>query len=142
MLFRSICAAAYQGRVACVDRVSGNGAWARDLSALRGVDMDGRYVFVGDDHGALYAFERLRGGNAWKQEKLRDRRLSSPVALAERYVAVGDYQGQIHLINADDGAFAARAGTDGGAINGVMIPLKSGLVAQTANGGVFAYRIQ
>ena len=139
---RLICAAAYQGRVACVDRVSGNGAWARDLSALRGVDMDGRYVFVGDDHGALYAFERLRGGNAWKQEKLRDRRLSSPVALAERYVAVGDYQGQIHLINADDGAFAARAGTDGGAINGVMIPLKSGLVAQTANGGVFAYRIQ
>lgn len=139
---RLICAAAYQGRVACVDRVTGNGAWARELSSLRGVDMDARYVYVGDDRGALYAYERTRGGNAWKQDKLRDRRLSSPVAVAERYVAVGDYQGQIHLINAENGAFAARAATDGSAINSVMIPLKAGLVVQTANGGVMAFKIQ
>lgn len=139
---RQVCAAAYQGRVACVDRVSGNVAWARDLSALRGVDMDGRYVFASDDRGALLAYERSRGGNSWKQDKLRDRALSSPVAVGDRYVAVGDYQGQIHLLNAEDGAFAARVGTDGSAIHGVLIPLKSGLVVQTANGGVFAYRIQ
>ncbi len=139
---RLVCAAAYQGRVACVDRVTGNVAWARDLSALRGVDMDGRYVFASDDHGALFAYERNRGGNSWKQDKLRDRHLSSPVAVADRYVAVGDYQGQVHLLNAEDGAFAARVGTDGSAINGVMVPLKSGLVVQTANGGVFVYRIQ
>ena len=37
---------------------------------------------------------------------------------------------------------AARAATDGSAIRGVMIPLKAGLVAQTANGGVVAFRIQ
>lgn len=139
---RLACAAAYQGRVACVDRITGNGAWARELSSLRGVDMDARYVFVGDDHGILLAYERQRGGNAWKQDKLRDRRLSSPVAVAGRYVAVGDYQGQIHLVNAEDGAFAARAGTDGSPVNGVMIPLKSGLVVQTANGGVYALKIQ
>jgi outer membrane protein assembly factor BamB len=139
---RLVCAAAYQGRVACVDRNTGNGVWARELSSLRGVDMDARYVFASDDHGALLAYERLRGGNSWKQDKLRDRRLSSPVALAERYVAVGDYQGQIHLLNAEDGAFAARAATDGSPINSVMIPLKSGLVVQTANGGVMAFKIQ
>jgi outer membrane protein assembly factor BamB len=137
-----VCAAAYQGRVACVDRVTGNGAWARELSSLRGVDMDARYVFASDDHGTLLAYERARGGNSWKQDKLRDRRLSSPVAVADRYVAVGDYQGQIHLLNAEDGAFAARAGTDGSPVNGVMIPLKSGLVVQTANGGVVALKIQ
>lgn len=139
---RQVCAAAYQGRIACIDRVTGNGVWARDLSSLRGVDMDGRYVFVSDDQGALLAYERSRGGNSWKQEKLRDRRLSSPVALAGRYVAVGDYQGQIHLVNAEDGAFAARAASDGSSINSVMIPLKAGLIVQTANGGVYAYRIQ
>jgi outer membrane protein assembly factor BamB len=139
---RLVCAAAYQGRVACIDRTTGNGIWARDLSSLRGVDMDARYVFACDDHGALLAYERTRGSNAWKQDKLRDRRLSSPVAVAEHYVAVGDYQGQIHLLNAEDGAFAARTATDGSPINGVMIPLKSGLVVQTANGGVMAFKIQ
>lgn len=137
-----VCAAAYQGRVACVDRVTGNGAWARELSSLRGVDMDARYVFASDDHDALLAYERSRGSNAWKQDKLRDRHLSSPVAVAARYVAVGDYQGQVHLINAADGAFAARTATDGSPINGVMIPLKSGLIVQTANGAVMAFKIQ
>lgn len=137
-----ICAAAYQGRIACVDRMSGNGVWARELSALRGVDMDDRYLFAGDDQGVLLAYERLRGGNAWKQDKLRERKLSSPVAVAGRFVAVGDFQGHIHLLNAEDGAFAARADTDGSAIKGVMIPLKSGLIAQTANGAVFAFRIE
>jgi len=137
-----ICGAAYQGRVACIDRLNGNGLWARELSGLRGVDMDAQYVYADDDHGTLLAYERARGGNSWKQAKLRDRQLSSPVAVAQRYVAVGDYQGQIHLLNAEDGAFAARAATDGSAINGVMLPLRSGLIVQTANGGIYALKIQ
>ncbi len=139
---RQVCAAAYQGRIACVDRKTGNGTWARELSSLRGVDMDARYVFASDDQSALLAYERSRGGNSWKQDKLRGRALSSPAAVADRYVAVGDYQGQIHLINAEDGAFAARAATDGSPIKGAMIPLKSGLIVQTANGGVVALKIQ
>ncbi|MDP2833962.1 MAG: outer membrane protein assembly factor BamB [Pseudomonadota bacterium] len=139
---RQVCAAAYQGRIVCVDRATGNGTWARELSSLRGVDMDARYVFAGDDQSALLAYERSRGGNSWKQDKLRNRGLSSPVAVAGRYVAVGDYQGQIHLVNAEDGAFSARSPTDGSAIKGVMIPLKSGLIVQTANGGVMAFKIQ
>jgi outer membrane protein assembly factor BamB len=137
-----ICAAAYQGRVACFDPVRGNGLWAREVSAMRGVGMDSRLVYVVDEHGAVLAYDKERGTNPWKQDKLRDRRLSSPVAVADRYVAVGDYQGYVHLLNADDGAFVARAATDGSAINGVMLPLKSGLVVQTSNGGVYALRIQ
>ncbi|MDP2433693.1 MAG: outer membrane protein assembly factor BamB [Pseudomonadota bacterium] len=137
-----VCGAAYQGRIACVDRATGNGTWARELSSPRGVDMDARYVFASDDQSALLAYERSRGGNSWKQDKLRNRGISSPVAVAGRYVAVGDYQGQIHLVNAEDGAFSARSSTDGSAIKGVMIPLKSGLIVQTANGGVMAFKIQ
>lgn len=139
---KQVCAAAFQGRVACFDAARGNGLWARDVSALRGVGMDERMVYVADEHGALLAFDKIRGTNPWKQDKLRDRRLSSPVAVAGRYVAVGDFQGYVHLVNSDDGAFAARTATDGSAILGVMLPLKSGLVVQTANGGVYALKIQ
>jgi outer membrane protein assembly factor BamB len=139
---RLICAAAFQGRVGCFDQVSGNAAWTRDFSALRGVAMDARLVFTADEHGSVAAFDKARGSNPWKQDKLRDRKLSSPVTLADRFVALGDYQGQIHLLNTEDGAFAARVPTDGSPINSVMIPLKSGLVVQTANGGIFAYRLK
>jgi outer membrane protein assembly factor BamB len=104
--------------------------------------MDERFVFASDEHGMVSAFDKTRGTNPWKQDKLRDRKLSSPVAVADRFVAVGDFQGQIHLLNAEDGAFAARASSDGSPINSVMLPLKSGLLVQTANGGIFAYRLQ
>ena len=139
---RLVCAAAFQGRVGCFDQISGNAAWVRDFSALRGVAMDARYVYAADESGHVAAFDRLRGNNPWKQDKLRDRKLSSPVAVAENFVALGDYQGQIHLINSEDGAFAARVVSDGSPINSVMLPLASGLVVQTANGGIFAYRLQ
>jgi outer membrane protein assembly factor BamB len=137
-----VCAAAFQGRVGCFDQVSGNAAWVRDFSALRGVAMDTRLVYVAGEHDTVAAFDKARGANPWKQDKLRDRKLSSPVAVAGQYVALGDFHGQIHLLNAEDGAFAARVATDGSPINSVMIPLKSGLVVQTANGGVFAFRLQ
>jgi outer membrane protein assembly factor BamB len=139
---RLVCAAAFQGRVGCFDQISGNSAWTRDFSALRGVAMDDRLVYTADEHGTVAAFDKARGSNPWKQDKLRDRKLSSPVAVAGRFVALGDFQGQIHLLNAEDGAFAARVATDGSQINSVMIPLKSGLIVQTANGGIFAYRLQ
>jgi outer membrane protein assembly factor BamB len=139
---KRVCASAFQGRVACFDAMRGGVLWTRDLSALGGVDLDERMVYVADERGALLAFDKTRGTNPWKQDKLRDRRLSSPVSVAGRYVAVGDFQGYVHLVNADDGAFSARVATDGSAILGVMVPLKSGLVVQTVNGGVYAFRLQ
>jgi outer membrane protein assembly factor BamB len=128
--------------VGCFNQISGNAAWVRDFSAPRGVAMDERFVFAIDEHGVVSSFDKTRGSNPWKQDKLRDRKLSSPVAIADRYVAVGDFQGQIHLLNTEDGGFAARAASDGSPINSVMLPLKSGLLVQTANGGLFAYRLQ
>jgi len=139
---RRVCAAAYQGRVACFDRANGNTLWARETSSTGGVDLDERQLYVVDASDSVAAYDKSRGNNPWKQDKLRDRKLSSPVAVAGKYVAVGDFQGHVHLIQAEDGAFAARAATDGSPIRGVMLPLKSGLVAQTANGGVYALRIQ
>ncbi len=136
-----ICAAAYQGRVACFDRISGNLAWGREFSALKGVAMDRRSVYAADEAGSVQAFERQRGVSPWKQDKLRDRGLSAPLAL-DRYVTVGDFQGHVHLLDSDTGAFAARVATDGSPIVGAMLATEQGFVVQTANGGVYGFRIQ
>jgi outer membrane protein assembly factor BamB len=114
----------------------------RDYSALRGVAMDEHHVYTADENGNIAAFDKRRGSNPWKQDKLRDRKLSSPVAVAERFIALGDYQGQIHLIDVENGGFAARSATDGSPINSVMLSLKSGLIVQTANGGIYALKIE
>jgi outer membrane protein assembly factor BamB len=138
---RMVCAAAYQGRVACFDVREGQPVWGRELSSLSGVDMDARQLYVTDDHAAVYAYDRERGVNLWKQDKLRDRRTSTPLVL-DRWVAVGDYQGYVHLLNREDGAFVGRVATDGGAIRGPMLALDRGFIVQTANGGVYAFKIQ
>ncbi len=138
---RLVCAGAYQGRVACFDRINGQGVWGRELSVPRGVSMDARHLYAVDSNDTVHAFDRERGVSPWKQDKLRDRRLSTPLPWG-RYVVVGDYQGQVHLLEAETGAFAARIATDGSPIVAAPIAIPQGLVVQTANGGVVGLRIQ
>lgn len=135
---REICAAAFQGRVACFDIGSGNQIWARDVSSSAGLDIDAKRVYVADDKGTVHAFARDSGASLWKQESLSFRNLTRPIAL-DRRVAVADFQGVVHLLNAEDGAFAARVITDGSAVLAEPQRLADGFVVQTRNGGVVAF---
>lgn len=137
---RLVCAGAYQGRVACFDRINGQAVWGRDLSVLRGVAVDARQLYAADSTDTLHAFDRERGTSPWKQDKLRDRRLSTPLPLG-RHVVVGDYQGYVHLLDSDTGASAARASTDGSPIVAAPIAIPQGLVVQTTNGGLYAFQV-
>lgn len=138
---KEICAAAYQGRVACFDIATGNQLWARELSSSAGIDIDKARVFVSDDQGAVHAFSREGGASLWKQDKLSLRRLSRPIALGRR-IAVADFEGVVHLLNADDGSFAARVPTDGSAVRADPQELDGGFLVQTKKGGLFALRVQ
>ena len=111
-----VCAASYQGRVACVDAGSGSLRWGSEISAGSGPASDDRRIYVVDSKSNVVAFNRAAGSTAWKQEKLLHRDLSAPLAL-RRAVVVGDSAGVVHLLAPDDGAFAAR------------IPLGSDVVA-------------
>jgi outer membrane protein assembly factor BamB len=134
----TVCAAAFQGRAACFDSNTGNMLWSRDMSSSAGLDIDNRYVYVTDDKGAVHAMDRNSGASIWKQDKLALRGLSRPVALAGGRVAVADYQGVVHLLRQEDGAFAARATTDGSAVRAEPVRFGAGMLVQTANGGLYA----
>jgi outer membrane protein assembly factor BamB len=135
---REVCVAAYQGRVACYETASGRQSWARDLSSLTGVSLDARYAYVSDDHGAVHALDRTNGRSVWKQDKLSLRQLSLPVALGNA-VAVGDFEGYVHFLSRDSGAFIARYAAGGGAIRAAPVALPpSALLVETQNGGLFA----
>ena len=138
---REICAAAYQGRVACYDAQNGNQLWARDLSSLTGVSFDARYAFVSDDKGAVHALDRTSGRSVWKQDGLSYRRLSLPLPLGTE-VALGDLQGYVHFLSRESGAFVARMATDGSAIRAAPLKLPEGFVVQTQNGGLYALNLQ
>jgi outer membrane protein assembly factor BamB len=106
---------AYQGRIACFDAATGAPRWAKDLSSDVGLGIDERFVFAADERGAVTAFTRDSGAGVWRNNKLANRRLSTPVSFG-RAVAVGDGQGYIHFLSREDGAFLARVATDGSPI--------------------------
>lgn len=137
----TVCAAAYQGRVACFDSNTGNTLWSRELSSNAGIDIDNRRVYIVDDKGGVHALDRSSGASVWKQDKLALRGVSRPLALDGR-VAVADFQGMVHLLRGEDGAFAARATTDGSAVRADPARYGAGLLVQTVNGGLHALEIR
>lgn len=134
---RDVCAVAYQGRVACFDALSGSPRWGAPFSSDVGVAVDERYVYAADEHGTVQALSRSGGGSLWRNNKLANRRLSTPIAF-NRAVAVGDYQGYVHFMSKDDGTLVARVQTDGSAIMAAPVSVGSNLVFQTQSGTVVA----
>jgi len=138
---RTICAVAFQGRVACFDLGNGNLVWARDMSSSVGLAIDARYIYISDDKGAVHALDLASGASIWKQDKLFMRRLTAPVVRGTM-VAIADAQGVVHYLNRDDGSFVARLTTDGSPVVAPMRALGNGLLLQTSNGGVYAIEAQ
>lgn len=136
-----LCAVAYQGRIACFDASRGTPVWARDVSSFSGLAIAGAAVYVTDDRGAVIALDKNSGSSLWKQDKLTDRRVSGPLVF-RNYVVVGDLEGVVHVINRDDGSFAARITTDGSAIVATPIALENAVLVQTRKGGLFAIDVQ
>ena len=134
---REVCAAAYQGRVACFEAANGRPVWARELSSLTGVALDARYAYVADDRGAVHALDRSNGRSLWKQDKLAHRQLSQPGSLGNA-VAVGDLAGYVHFLSRETGAFVARYASGGGPVRAAPVNLPSSLLIQTEDGTLVA----
>ena len=138
---RTICAVAFQGRVACFDLGNGNLVWARDMSSAVGLAIDARYLYVTDDKGSVHALDMASGASIWKQDKLFLRRVTAPVSL-RNLIAVADVQGVVHFLSREDGSFVARLTTDGSPVIAPLQTLGSLLLVQTSNGGVYAIEAQ
>jgi len=136
-LGREVCAAAFQGRIACFDMRNGNQLWARDLSTVTGASVDARFAFVADDRGAVHALDRSSGRSVWKLDRLAYRQLSQPAPLGAE-IALGDLEGYVHLLARETGAFTARAGTDGSPVRVAPLAVPGGFVVQTQGGKLYA----
>lgn len=104
---RVLYAASYQGRIAAIDVLRGQFLWARDFSTHTGVVLDDKVLYSSDDKGHIWALDRLNGATIWKQEKLAYRKVTRPTIIGD-YLAVGDFEGYVHILSRYDGHFVAR----------------------------------
>jgi outer membrane protein assembly factor BamB len=134
----NVCAAAFQGKVACFEIQSRNMLWARDVSTALSLARDGKYIYVVDDTSAVHALDKTSGASVWKQDKLQYRKLTAPVVVDGRIV-VGDAQGFLHVLSPEDGAIIGRLATDGSVIESI-VAAAGGVVVQTAKGAASLVR--
>jgi outer membrane protein assembly factor BamB len=130
-----ICAASYQGRLACFDGSNGALRWARELSAMTGPGGDPERVAVVDAKSHIHVFSRTAGASAWLQQKLERRDLTAPLVL-RRAVVVGDFQGHVHFLSPDDGRFIGRLQLGSSPIVATPRAFGGGAIVQTQDGVV------
>ncbi|WP_313551571.1 outer membrane protein assembly factor BamB [Pseudomonas sp.] len=99
--------ATYHGRVAGLDLESGRVLWQRDASSYTGVAEGFGNVYVSLENGTVEAVDQNSASALWSNDSLARRMLSAPAVLSN-YVAVGDYEGYIHLLSQTDGHMAGR----------------------------------
>ena len=130
--------AGFQGRVAMLALDSGQTWWSREISSHRGLDVDDEYVVVSGAMGEVIGLRRRTGVEIWRQSDLRLRRLSAPVLIGGR-VAVADFEGYVHWLDAATGAFVARSKTSGRTSNAPLV-VGDLVIVQDDEGRVTALR--
>lgn len=135
-----VCAAVYQGRTGCVETLSGNVLWSREISSPDGVAVDAKNVYVADTDGNVFALDKTNGATLWKLEKLLRRNPGTPILVNGKLV-IGDKDGVIHVMSVENGDLVGRLPTDGSRVVS-LLRNGDGAIAQTDKGGVFAINVK
>ncbi len=138
---QDIYAAGYHGRLASIASESGQILWARDISTHVGVGVDFANVYSLDETGELIALLRRNGSEVWRQDALLRREPTSPVAF-DNAVAIGDFEGYVHLFSNIDGRPVARIRVGKGLLSGAPVVIGNKLYVQSESGVLEAYAVR
>ncbi|MGB5442719.1 MAG: outer membrane protein assembly factor BamB [Gammaproteobacteria bacterium] len=130
----------FQGRIAVVNLQNGEAGWKRDMSSYAGLGVDFSQVYVTDDMSHVWALSRNNGSSVWKQDQLQYRGLTAPVPF-DQYVAVGDYQGYLHLLSRQDGRIVGRVQVDSKGISARPLVMNDTLYVYGNSGILAAYAL-
>ena len=135
--FREVCAAAFQGKLGCLDAVSARPVWTADFSAPSGASVDDRYMIAPNESGDLFAFSRSGGKQVWRIETFQRRLPTTPTVIG-RAVAVGDFEGYVHFIERDTGKTIARTKVGSTTFTSQPVPVETDAIIVQSRGGSVA----
>lgn len=131
--------AAYHGQIAAVDATVGQEIWKGELSSYKGVSIDYGSVYSTDDVSDVWAYDKDSGNVRWHQDALHGRKLTVPVPVPfANAVAVGDFEGYVHLLSRDSGILLSRIETDGSPIVAPPLAIDGKLIVLTSDGDLVA----
>ncbi|MBW7982144.1 outer membrane protein assembly factor BamB [Enterobacillus tribolii] len=132
-----VYALGYNGNLTALELRSGQVLWKREMGAVNDFIVDAGRIFLVDQKDRLVGLKSDGGVTLWTNSDLLHRNLTAPV-LYNGYLVVGDSEGYLHWVNADDGRFVAQQKVDSSGF--LSAPLVAGdkLVIQARGGKVYA----
>jgi outer membrane protein assembly factor BamB len=130
----------YQGNVRGVRRQDGNPLWEMAMSSFLDLDEGYGQLYVVDEDDTIVAIDTQTAEEAWRQDALARRQLSSPVVFSN-YVAVTDSDGYLHILAQSDGRLLGRRKLDGKGVRSRMIYADGTLYALGNSGSLQALEV-
>ncbi|NBT45150.1 MAG: outer membrane protein assembly factor BamB [Gammaproteobacteria bacterium] len=102
----------FQAGITAVNIPDGEILWHQNGAYSSHGMAPGRHAFfISDTNSDVARFDSANGVEKWKQTALHQRRLTVP-ATVRNYVVVGDFEGYLHALSADDGRLVGRLEMD------------------------------
>ena len=136
----TLYATSHKNKTVAIDGPSGQVMWVGEAGGARGLGLSNSAIVVTDRSGNVSGLDRNSGVSLWKQVGLLNRNVSAPTVQGD-YAVVGDFDGVVHWLRLNDGAFAARSNL-GAAITGKPVESNGIVVVQTVEGQLSAFSLQ
>lgn len=104
--------ATYQGYVGALSLRTGEFIWKKPASTYKNLAIDNYNVYLTSSDDVIYAYNKRDGHVSWKQAALKARNLTEPVVMNKK-LFIGDKQGFLHALNAEDGEIISRTKLSG-----------------------------
>ncbi len=138
----SLYAVSYQGNMVMLDlAAAGRVRWGMEASSVVGLGAGFGNIYLAGADSKLTAIAMDSKRELWAIESLLNRDITSPVTLSS-YIAVGDFEGYIHLIAQSDGRFVARKKVDGDGVSAPVVVDGSRVFVITNGGRLFAMEVR
>lgn len=131
-------AISYSGQLLGIDLASRQVMFVNDLASLKALTVNNQQVIATSLDGKVVAYDRTSGEMLWESEELAYRHLTNPVMIGN-YIAVGDYDGVVHLFDPASGKIVSRVETKGALTN--LQVQGSRLLTQSTSGQVAIWQL-
>ncbi len=129
----------YNGLLLALEATSGEILWEREASSYLTPVLVGDLLFTVNEDSHVLALDAASGRVMWESDALEGRSLTSPT-FVDGNIAVGDFAGYVHLLDAESGELVGRSELGDGIS---LTPLADGqrLYVMDNDGELAAYRL-
>ena len=131
-------AISYSGQLLGIDLASRQVLFVNELASLKSLAVNNQQVIATSLDGKVVAYNRSNGEVLWESEELAYRHLTNPVMIGN-YIAIGDFDGVVHLFDPASGKIVSRVQTKG-ALSSLQVQ-GSRLLTQSTSGQVAIWQL-